>query len=105
MRHPPAPNYRRFYDINGWAFKDGVGLARVEVLLDGRPVGDVDHDLGNTGVAAYWKISTDPSHPHVGLGGRIDLGNVAQGRHWLGLRLHGRDGSVEDWAEQPVYVR
>ena len=20
MRHPPAPNYRRFYDINGWAF-------------------------------------------------------------------------------------
>lgn len=95
----------RHVDINGWAFKDGVGLARVEVLLDGRPVGDVDHDLGNTGVAAYWKISTDPSHPHVGLGGRIDLGNVAQGRHWLGLRLHGRDGSVEDWAEQPVYVR
>ena len=27
------------------------------------------------------------------------------GRHWLGLRLHGRDGSVEDWAEQPIDLR
>jgi hypothetical protein len=26
------------------------------------------------------------------------------GRHWLGLRLHGRDGSVEDWAEQPIDI-
>ncbi|KGM55492.1 membrane protein [Lysobacter daejeonensis GH1-9] len=95
----------RHVDLKGWAFKDGVGLSRVEVLLDGRPVGDVEYGLRDTGVAAYWKISTDPSHPQVGLGGNIDLGAVAPGRHWLGLRLHGRDGSVEDWAEQPVHVR
>lgn len=95
----------RRVDLKGWAFKDGVGLSRVEVLLDGRPVGDVEYGLRNTGVAAYWKISSDPVHPLVGLGGRIDLGNVAPGRHWLGLRLYGRDGSVEDWAEQPVRVR
>lgn len=95
----------RRVDLKGWAFKDGVGLSRVEVLLDGRAVGDVEYGLRDTGVAAYWMISTDPSHPQVGLGGRIDLGEVAPGRHWLGLRLHGRDGSVEDWAEQPVHVR
>jgi hypothetical protein len=26
--------------IKGWAFKDGVGLARIEVLVDGRSIGD-----------------------------------------------------------------
>jgi 4-amino-4-deoxy-L-arabinose transferase-like glycosyltransferase len=95
----------RQLQVDGWAFKDGVGLARVEVLLDGRPVGDLAYGQRNTGVAAFWKISTDPSHPLVGMTGRIDLGPVAPGMHWLGLRLHGRDGSVEDWAEQPVRVR
>jgi hypothetical protein len=30
---------------------------------------------------------------------------MTAGRQWLGLRLHGRDGSVEDWAEQPIEIR
>ena len=77
-------------EVRGWAFKDGVGLSRVEVLLDGRPVGEVPYGQRDTGVAAFWKISTDASHPHVGFGGSVDLGDVASGQHWLGLRLHGR---------------
>lgn len=95
----------RHVQVDGWAFKDGVGLARVEVLLDGRPVGDLVYGHPNTGVAAFWKMSTDPSHPRVGMTGRVDLGQAPPGIHWLGLRLHGRDGSAEDWAEQPVRVR
>lgn len=90
--------------LSGWAFKDGVGLSRVELLLDGTPVPGLNYGVGNTGVAAYWKGSTDPNHPHVGFSGTLDLGGVAEGRHWLGLRLHGADGSVEDWSEQPLLV-
>ncbi|GAB3743042.1 ArnT family glycosyltransferase [Lysobacter olei] len=101
----PGATIARQLEVRGWAFKDGVGLDRVEVLLDGRPVGEVAYGLRNTGVAAFWKISTDASHPNVGFGGLVDLGDVAPGEHWLGLRLHGRDGSVEEWAEQPVHVR
>lgn len=94
----------RQFEFKGWAFKDGVGLSRVELLLDGRPLGDLPYGQRDTGVAAYWLISTDPLHPQVGMRGRIDLGDIAPGTHWLGLRLHGRDGSVEDWAEQPLRV-
>ncbi|MGV8941291.1 MAG: glycosyltransferase family 39 protein [Lysobacter sp.] len=95
----------RSFDIAGWAFKDGVGLQRVEVLLDGEPLADATYGLDSPGVAAYWKISNDPNHPRVGFGGRVDLSGVTAGRHWLGLRLHGADGSVEIWPEQPVEVR
>ena len=32
----------------------------------------------------------------------VDADRRRAGRHWLGLRLHGSDGSVEDWSEQPM---
>ncbi|MBZ4038701.1 glycosyltransferase family 39 protein [Novilysobacter selenitireducens] len=94
----------REFTLEGWAFKDGVGLARVEALLDGRVVGDLEYGLESPGAAAFWRISNDPQHPRVGLRGTIDLGDVEPGRHWLGLRLHGNDGSVEDWPEVPIDV-
>lgn len=93
---------KRRFDVSGWVFKDGVGLQRVEVLLDGKVVAQAQYGVDSPGVAAYWKISTDPQHPAVGFRSSIDASAAAPGRHWLGLRLHGRDGSIEDWQEQPV---
>jgi 4-amino-4-deoxy-L-arabinose transferase-like glycosyltransferase len=93
------------FDVSGWAFKDGVGLDRIEVLLDGAVIGSPDYGLDNAGPKRYWPFSSDPHHPHVGFHGRIDAGTVKPGRHWLGLRLHGSDGSVEDWSEQPIEVQ
>lgn len=101
----PGAAITRRLDVRGWAFKDGVGVARVEVLIDGRTVGDARYGLPNPGVAAYWRVSTDPAHPNVGFAADLDIGGVPPGRHWLGLRVHGRDGSVETWAEQPVRIR
>ena len=95
----------RPFEVEGWAFKDGVGLSRVEVLLDGEVVAEADYGLDNPGVAGYWRISTDPSHPRVGFRATVDGEGLAQpGRRWLGLRLHGSDGSVEDWSEQPLII-
>ena len=91
------------FEVAGWAFKDGVGLRAVELLLDGRPAGFAAYGEANAGVADYWKISTDPNHPRVYFRGR--LAGVAPGTRWLGLRLHGLDGSVEDWPAQPLRVR
>lgn len=92
------------FDVQGWAFKDGVGLRRVEVLLDGRVAGAADYGAPMPGVRDYWAGSTDPNHPRVGLRASVDAGALAPGKHWLGLRLHGADGSVEDWPEQAFHV-
>ncbi|MCL7714394.1 glycosyltransferase family 39 protein [Stenotrophomonas mori] len=90
-------------EVQGWAFKDGVGLASVEVLVDGQVAAVADY--GSTyDVTAFWKISTDPHHPRVGFATRLRTTDLAPGRHWLGLRLHGEDGSVEEWREQPFMV-
>jgi hypothetical protein len=55
-------------------------------------------------VTAYWEGSTDPAHPGVGFDARVDAVRLAPGEHWLGLRLHGTDGSREDWPEQRVVI-
>ena len=95
----------RPFEVAGWAFKDGVGLSRVEVLLDGEVVAEAEYGLDEPGVAGYWKVSTDPGHPQVGFRATVDGQVLARpGRYWLGLRLHGNDGSVEDWSEQPVDI-
>ena len=91
------------FDVTGWAFKDGVGLRAVDVTLDGRVAARMAYGDANPGVAAFWQVSRDPAHPRVGFRGRVE--GVAPGRHWLGLRLHGRDGSVEDWPAQVLEVR
>jgi hypothetical protein len=100
----PGPEARlaRNFEIAGWAFKDGVGIKRVEVTVDGRVLAQADYGESMPHVAGYWRISTDARHPRVGFRARIDAAGIEPGKHWLGLRLHGMDGSVEDWPEQPV---
>lgn len=95
----------RVFDVKGWAFKDGVGLSKVEITLDGLVVAQAAYGRALPGVREFWKISSDPQHPDVAFDARVDVSNVRPGRHWLGLRLHGRDGSVESWAEQPIDLK
>ena len=94
----------RDFEVAGWAFKDGTGIARVEVTLDGRTIGIADYGQADPGIQAFWKGSNDPQHPYVAYTARVSAGAVTPGLHWLGLRLVGRDGSVEDWPEQPLRI-
>lgn len=100
----PGDQVQRSFDVAGWAFKDGVGIERVEVTLDGRQVADATYGREQPHVAAFWKISTDAAHPRVGFHARVALPPGTDGTHWLGLRLHGKDGSVEPWPEQRIRV-
>jgi 4-amino-4-deoxy-L-arabinose transferase-like glycosyltransferase len=103
----PAPGARvgRSFDVAGWAFKDGVGIAGVEVTVDGKVVARADYGSPRTYVADYWKISTDAAHPDVGFDANVMLpADVAPGVHWLGLVLHGKDGSREPWPQQRIIV-
>jgi len=92
------------FAVRGWAFKDGAGIARVEVLLDGGRVAEAAYGDSRPDVAKYWQVSSDPAHPRVGFHAQVDASRLGTGPHWLGLRLHGRDGSVEDWPETELRI-
>ena len=89
-------------ELSGWALKEGVGLDRVEVTVDGRAVGDAELVPLGPDVLAYWGVADGADG--AGFRARIDLSGQHDGDTWLGLVLHGRDGSVEAWPEQRLTV-
>jgi hypothetical protein len=100
----------RRFALQGWAFKDGVGLSKVEVLVDGAVAATADYGMPRPEVVGFWRKwrdggSTDPQQPRVGFRADIDLGARGPGTYRIGVRLHGRDGSVEDWPERTVVLR
>ncbi|HEY5804790.1 MAG TPA: glycosyltransferase family 39 protein [Lysobacter sp.] len=95
----------RQFKVDGWAFKDGVGLAGIEITLDGHAVAQANYGRQFKGLRDVWPQSSDPQHPNVGFEADVTLpAGIGSGRHWLGLRLHGHDGSVETWAERPIII-
>lgn len=90
-------------DVSGWAFKEGVGVQRVLVTLDGRVVGEAEYGLRRPDVLDYWRMV--PGEDGVGLRARIDVSGHRGGQAWLGLVVQGRDGSVEAWPEQRIRIR
>jgi len=91
------------FEVGGWAFKEGVGLARVEVLLDEAVVAEAEYGQPFD-VSGHFPGSTDPNQPRVGFRAQVDLPASQAGTRWLGLRLHGSDGSVEEWPRQQVRI-
>ena len=101
--------FDEFFQVDAAASRrytgSGLGLTLVRdlvLLLDGEVVAEAEYGQPAPGITAFWRISTDPRHPDVAFRARVDVGARAAGRYWRGLRLHGEDGSVEDWSEQPV---
>jgi 4-amino-4-deoxy-L-arabinose transferase-like glycosyltransferase len=102
IEHPAVgAKVGRRFEVSGWAFKDGVGLHAVWITVDGRRVAKAEYGIRNDGPRNYWPFSNDPRHPDVGYRADLDLEELTAGRHWLGLWLIGRDGSVEPWSEVP----
>ncbi len=91
-------------DLRGWASQDGVGVARVEVLLDGRVVAPAQYGTDNPGVRSQWPGSDDPRHPYVGLLAHVGLHSVAIGEHELALRVTGNDGRVRILERRVIHV-
>lgn len=100
----PGASVAPVFEVAGWAFKDGAGLARVDVTLDGRVVAEAVYGDVQPHVAAFWKISTDPHHPRVGFHARIDATGLPRGSHRLGLQVYDASGRPQPLPAQRVEI-
>ncbi len=89
-------------EVAGWAFKEGVGVDRVELTLDGAVVGTADYGQPRPDVLDFWRMA--PGEDGVGFSARLAIPADAAGDAWLGLVVYGRDGSVEAWPEQRIRI-
>ncbi len=101
----PASAVPTKFVVEGWSLQDHVGIEGVTITLDGVPVADATLRHADAWVAEFYKgRSRDPDHPHVGFRAEVDASRFAPGRHWLGMRLRGRDGSEQEWAEHAIDI-
>ena len=102
----PLPGAKVFWSMKlaGWAFQDGVGVARVDVLLDDVPVMQAHYGLEDPGVRSQWPASDDPNLPNVGFDAILDLARASQGKHALALRTTGRDGRMRILESRTIEV-
>jgi len=94
----------RRFNVSGWAVREGVGVASVEVTLDGTRVATARYGRPYPGVAQFWTGLSDPGLPDVGFDASVDASGVPAGRHWLGLVVVGRDGNREPAPETPIDI-
>ncbi|MFT4256865.1 MAG: glycosyltransferase family 39 protein [Pseudoxanthomonas sp.] len=93
------------FEVSGWATRDGVGVAGVTITIDGKPVAKAEYGIENGFVADFYQgRSRDPNQPRIGFRAQVDASAFGSGRHWLGLVVHGVDGSDEIWAEQAIRI-
>jgi hypothetical protein len=100
----PGDRVRGAMTVEGWALKPGATVARVELRLDGRRVADADYGQPRADVLDFWGLLGTGADPRVGFRARVELDGHPPGRAWLGLVIHGEDGSVEAWPEQPIRI-
>jgi 4-amino-4-deoxy-L-arabinose transferase-like glycosyltransferase len=105
LSQDPVASRDEPFTVSGWAIQDGAGIRSVKILLDGEVIAEASYGLPFAGVLAQWPFSTDPNHPDVGFAAEVDLSQRLPGRHRLGLRLTGLDGSVRDFPEEILVVR
>ncbi|MET0327907.1 MAG: glycosyltransferase family 39 protein [Luteimonas sp.] len=93
-------------ELRGWAVKDGSGVASVAITLDGESIADARYGEPNPWVVEQFLRgdSRDPAGENIAFSATLDPAKLAPGRHWLGLTITGKDGSVEQWAEQPIEI-
>lgn len=90
--------------VGGWALKQGAAVTAVEVRLNGLRIADADYGQSLPDVLDYWGLLVPGADTRVGFRARVDLSGQPRGKAWLGLVIHGADGSVEAWPEQPVVI-
>lgn len=105
MRQPePDARVSGSTTVSGWATVDGVGVARVEVLLDGRVAALARYGIEDVEVRSQWPLSDDPAQPNVGFSASLDLRGVATGSHTLALRVVARDGRARVLERRPIRI-
>jgi len=84
---------------SGWAL-DNVGVATIEVLVDGTKVGEAIYGLSRPDIGAIW--GSFPNAGHAGYGFTFDTTKFANGEHTLVVRLLDAAGNATLVGTRPI---
>lgn len=92
------------YPVAGWAYKEDIGIAEVNLLLDGELVAAIEYDISRPDVVQIRSVKTDPNSPRLGFGHELDTSLLSNGEHILEIQLIDEKGVSTLYGERAVTV-
>src|SRR5262249_38391017 len=87
---------------SGWAL-DNVGVATIEVLVDGVKVGEAIYGLSRPDIGVTW--GSFPNAAHAGFSFTFDTTKLANGDHTLAVRLLDAAGNATIVGTRPIVTQ
>ena len=92
------------FHVEGWAYKEDIGINSIYLLMDGKPVGEVSYGATRRDVVEVMDVKTDPNSPNLGFSYELDTLALANGEHTLEIQLVDEKGVVTLYGERLVKV-
>lgn len=93
------------FHVEGWAFKEDIGIESVRLMLDGEEVAVTNYGIARPDVAAAENVSTDPNTPFLGYTLDFDTTRFPNSDYVLAVKLIDERGVEEIYGERPVVIR
>jgi hypothetical protein len=91
--------------VSGWAYNEDIGVASVELLIDGEIVKALDYGIARDDVVSAQTVTTDPNRPSLGFVGDLDSSRFDNGSHSLAVRILNKAGSQRLYGEREVFIQ
>ena len=82
-------------NIEGWAYKEDIGIAQIRAVLDGGRKVTIPYGIARPDVVEANGISTDPNIPYLGFKFSLDTSDITPGRHFLQIETVSNDDEEE----------
>ena len=91
--------------ISGWVINEGLGVRRVEVLINDQVVGTANYGIPRTDVVEAMSVKTDPNAPNLGFDGNLALHSIPEGNAELTIRVTGNSGEIQTFGVRQITIQ
>lgn len=92
------------FHIEGWAFKEDIGIRSVALLLNDEEVAEMNYGFNRPDVASSQDVKTDPNSPNLGYAFDLDTTAFANGSYRLAIRLTDERGVQDVYGEREIEI-
>ncbi len=91
-------------NVSGWAYSEDVGVAGVELLIDGNRVASAEYGNNREDVVTVRSVRNDPNLPDLGFDLQYDSTLLSNGRHEMAIEVSNRQGRRQIYGKRSIRV-
>lgn len=93
------------FHIEGWAFKEDIGIRSVSLLLNGEEVANMHYGIARPDVVDAIGVASDPNAPNLGYAYELDTTQFTNGNYTIAIKLLDERGVTDLYGERVIEIR